>query len=68
MGRLIYASLVVLAACGGSTPTARVPLSDSEPVVVPDSDYTTTDSGVKFFDIRVGTGQQFTIGATVVVD
>lgn len=66
MGRLIYASLVVLAAYGGSTPTARVPLSDSEPVVVPD--YPTTDSGVKFFDIRVGTGQQFTIGATVVVD
>lgn len=55
-----------LAACGGDSSTDETP-SGTPPTQVADSEYTTTGSGLKYFDLTPGTGATPTTGQSVQV-
>jgi peptidylprolyl isomerase len=60
------ALVCALAACGGDSSTDDTP-SGTPPTLVTDSEYTTTGSGLKFFDLTPGTGASPTTGQSVQV-
>ena len=52
---VFLAVLLTLSACR-SNPLAPFELSDTTPQLISETDYTVTESGLKIFDIREGTG------------
>ena len=63
---VLFGALLAVAACGGDSGTG-LDLSDTKPQVVAESAYTVTESGLKFFDIREGTGEMPGLGFNVAV-
>ncbi len=65
--RIIFAFAVLwaLSACTGSPPT--IELSDTSPLLISETEYTVTESGLKIFDIREGTGSLPRLGFDVAV-